>query len=253
MNGWRQLEHSLDAAASRGETIRFWWRDDDAGRDCPALVRLLDMAEQASLPLALAVIPDWLEPNAQALIAASAEVTVLQHGFTHANHAAEGQKSIELGGRDLSAIVAELKKGFTLLQDAFGAAFTPLLVPPWNRIDKALHPHLRDVGYLGLSVFGERLAAEISPGVALINTHLDPIDWRGTRGFVGDDVLLERLTNDLTPDEPIGLLSHHLAMDEACWAFFDQLFVLLSHHPAARLCQVPDLVDPLSLPNGHAA
>jgi len=253
VTGWQQLEEALDAAARRGETIRFWWRDDDAGRDAPALARLLHMAERKNVPLALAVVPDWLEPDAQALIAASAEVTVLQHGFAHANHAKKAQKSIELGGRKPDVIAKELLKGFIKLQDAFGAAFSPVLAPPWNRIDEALYPLLPNGGYTGLSVFGKRADQEVAPGVALVNTHLDPTDWRGTRGFIGEDRLLNQLADDFDPDEPIGLLSHHLIMDEATWAFFEQLFDTLAHHPAARLCSASYLFAASDLSSGHAA
>ena len=66
MSGWAQLQAALDAALERGEAIRVWWRDDDAGRDRPALTRLLELAECHAAGLALAVVPVWLEPDAQA-------------------------------------------------------------------------------------------------------------------------------------------------------------------------------------------
>lgn len=243
MSSWDQLEVALDAASRRGETIRFWWRDDDAGREHPALSRLLDLAERQSAPLALAVVPSWLEPQAQGSIAASAQITVLQHGFAHANHAIKGAKSIELGGREPDVVLKELKQGFDILEDAFGAAFVPVLVPPWNRIDPALYPHLQASGYWGLSVYGKRSAPEIAPGIGLVNTHIDPVDWRGSRGFIGDEPMLQRLIDLLSPDEPIGFLSHHLAMDESGWTFFDQLFTVLGRHPSARLCPAPYLFE----------
>ena len=137
MTGWRELEATLDAIAARGEAIRLWWRDDDAGRDHPALERLLELAERRDLPLALAVVPLWLEAPVQALIAASAQATVLQHGYAHANHAPPGARSIELGGREPATIVAELSQGQAALLDAFGATFLAVLVPPWNRLDPA--------------------------------------------------------------------------------------------------------------------
>ncbi|MEZ5930395.1 MAG: polysaccharide deacetylase family protein [Alphaproteobacteria bacterium] len=253
MTGWRQLDSVLDAAAGRGDMLRFWWRDDDAGRSSSALLRLLEMAERKSLPLALAVVPAWLETEVQGQIAGSAEATVLQHGYAHVNHAGKGAKSIELGGRPAEHVAGELRQGFAILEDAFGAAFFPALVPPWNRIDPALHEHLRPGGYLGLSVYGRRAEAEILPGVGLVNTHVDPVDWRGTRGYVGDEVMLERLIGQLDLNEPIGILSHHLAMDEACWAFLDRLLSLLKRHPAARVCSAPYLFAPSGLSDGYAA
>lgn len=253
MTAWKQLDLVLDAAAGRGETIRFWWRDDDAGRRSPALGRLLEMAERQNLPLALAVVPTWLEPEVQGQIAASCDVSVLQHGYAHANHAGDGEKSIELGGRGTEPMRKELQAGRAILEDAFGAAFLPVLAPPWNRVDEALHGHLRACGYRGLSVFGKRAASELAPGLSLVNTHVDPVDWRGTRGFLGADVVLQRLISDIDPEEPIGILSHHLAMDEACWAFLERLFRVLARHPAARICSAPSLFAPSRLSSGHAA
>ena len=156
MSSWTELETTLDAAARRGETIRFWWRDDDAGRAHPALYRLLDLAERQSAPLALAVVPAWLESEAQGAIAAASQVTVLQHGYAHINHAGERAKSIELGGRPPEDILEELQTGHGILEDAFGSAFLPILVPPWNRIDQTLFSHLKALGYCGLSIYGTR-------------------------------------------------------------------------------------------------
>lgn len=243
MSDWADLETTLDAAARRGETIRFWWRDDDAGRSHPALHRLLDLAERQAAPIALAVVPAWLEAEAQGTIAGAAQVTVMQHGYAHTNHAGQGAKSIELGGRPAEQILDGLREGFGILADAFGSAFLPVLVPPWNRIDEALFPKLRAIGYHGLSVYGPRPALEAAPGVGLVNTHLDPVDWRGSRGFLGENSMLGRLIDVLNPDEPIGFLSHHLDMDESGWTFFDELFTVLGRHPAARLCPAPYLFE----------
>ena len=253
MTDWDQLSSALDAATGSGETVRFWWRDDDAGEVSPALDRLLETAERWDLPLALAVVPAWLQPDAQGQIAASGEATVLQHGFAHKNHAKKGTKSIELGGRAADRIAKDLRKGFAILEDAFGAGFIPVLVPPWNRIDDALQPYLKSLGFSGLSVFGKRDGPEVTPGVSLINTHVDPIDWRGTRGFLGEDVMLERLIRQLELDEPIGILSHHLVMDEPCWTFLERLFSALTRHPAARVCSASTLFASSGVSNGYAA
>ncbi|MEM7044426.1 MAG: polysaccharide deacetylase family protein [Pseudomonadota bacterium] len=253
MTGWKELDAALDAAARRGETIRFWWRDDDAGRGSPALIRLLETAERHHHPLALAVVPAWLEADVQGQIAASAEVTVLQHGYAHKNHARKSEKSIELGGRDVGRIAKDLKKGFAILEDAFGAAYLPVLVPPWNRIDPALHAHLGKQGYMGLSVFGRRGEPEIASGISLVNTHIDPIDWRGTRGFLGEEAMVQRMIDHLGLDEPIGFLSHHLAMDEPCWAFVERLLSTLTGHPAVRNCSASYLFASPSSSSGRAA
>jgi hypothetical protein len=241
MTGWRELEAALDAVAQGGKAIRLWWRDDDAGRDDPRLERLLELAERRALPLALAVVPVWLDAGGQARIAASPQASVLQHGFAHRNHAPAGQKSCELGGRAIEMIEAELARGRAALVDAFGAAFLAVLVPPWNRFDRQLIGRLAACGFCGLSTYGRRLAFEAAAGLIEVNTHLDPIDWRGERLFVGEVAALERLIAVLDPDEPIGILSHHLAMDEPGWRFLDRLLGVLAAHPGAVLCSAADL------------
>jgi hypothetical protein len=119
-----------------------------------------------------------------------------------------------------------------------------VLVPPWNRFDAGLVERLTGCGFVGLSTFGRRGAPEAAPGLTQVNTHLDPIDWRGTRLFIGETAALGRLVAVLDADEPIGILSHHLAMDEAGWAFLDRLLGVLTGHPGARLCPADELFAP---------
>jgi hypothetical protein len=189
-------------------------------------------------------VPVWLDAGGQARIAASPQASVLQHGFAHRNHAPAGQKSCELGGRAIDLIEAELARGRATLVDAFGAAFLAVLVPPWNRFDRQLVGRLAACGFCGLSTYGRRDAFEAAAGLTQINTHLDPIDWRGGRLFAGEVAALERLIAVLDPDEPIGILSHHLAMDEPGWRFLDRLLGVLAAHSGAVLCSAADLFEP---------
>ena len=64
------------------------------------------------------------------------------------------------------------------------------------------------------------------------NTHVDIIDWHGSRGFVGEEPALRAATAHLQarregradPGEPTGFLSHHQVHDEASWRFLARLF-----------------------------
>src|SRR6185503_10933091 len=82
---WDALDAELERWRAAGRVATFWWRDDDAVTDTPALRRLLELRASLDVPLALAVIP----ANADAALAALVppEVAVLQHGFAHRNHA----------------------------------------------------------------------------------------------------------------------------------------------------------------------
>lgn len=243
MTSWHQVRAALDEVAAQGRAIRVWWRDDDAGRDHPALARLLRLAESHGLPVALAVVPAWLDANARARIASSDRASVLQHGFAHLDHAPPGRKPIELGEREPEEVAAELERGRSILIEAFGSGFHAVLVPPWNRIEPGVVSILPRLGYVGISTFGPRRAAEAAPGLPHVNTHLDAVDWRGTRLFVGDAAALAPLLQVADVDEPFGILSHHLTMDEPGWRFLDRLLELVAHHPGVRFCAPGELFE----------
>lgn len=236
---WAAVTAELDRWAEVGRNASVWWRDDDAVVATPALASLLTLSERHSVPLALAVIPDSAEAGlAERLARSAAPVTVVQHGFAHRNHAPPAEKKAELGDhRDMAAIAAELASGRERLAALFEDRFFPAMVPPWNRIGAGVEAALPALGFRGLSTFGPRRAA----GHGYLNTHIDIIDWRGDRGFAGDTACLDtaighlsdRRTGRCDPDEPTGLLTHHLVHDAACWQFVDRFLAELNRHPAA--------------------
>jgi hypothetical protein len=65
--------------------------------------------------------------------------------------------------------------------------------------------------------------------LAEVNAHVDLIDWKGSRGFVGEEPALAALVNALAgartaSTEPVGVLSHHLAMDAKAWDFLRSMW-----------------------------
>ncbi|GAB4190076.1 MAG: polysaccharide deacetylase family protein [Thalassobaculales bacterium] len=209
MTGWPEI--TALAAAGR---LRLWWRDDDAVADTPALRRLLAIAGRAGIRVGVAVVAGRAEPG---LVPALAGHRPLVHGWLHANHAPAGTKKSEFcAGRPEDDLRAALAR----MAGLFGPALVPALVPPWNRIDATLARALPGLGYRGLSTFG-LWRAEGGPRLQ-VNTHVDIIDWHGTRGFAGDRVLAE-LAGRAAKGESTGVLTHHLVHDEAAWAFLERL------------------------------
>lgn len=233
---WDSLARECDAWAAAGRRIELWWRDDDAVADTPTLRRLLDMAAQ---PCALAVIPATLEPSLPVLLGGFPAVSVLQHGFDHVNRAPAGTKKSEFpGSRPWPEIAADLGRGRDRLSAAFGAQFVPVLTPPWNRIDAGHASRLAAIGYRGMSAY----LARTKPGpvgVTQVNTHVDLIDWRGSRGFLGAAPALALLAGHLAakrsgtadPAEPTGLLTHHLVHDTEAWEFLGALLDWCAKRP----------------------
>ncbi|MFD3190531.1 polysaccharide deacetylase family protein [Sedimentitalea sp. HM32M-2] len=235
---WSQLDAELDRWAASGLTLPLWWRDDDAVAPGPALERLQDMATQLDLPLHLAVIPARAEPT---LAAALAPHTIpVVHGWAHVSHAPDGAKNAEFGAhRSLTAMSAEAAAGLQRLRRLFGPRMVPMFVPPWNRIAPGLPAELAGAGYRMLSTFTPRDAPFAAPGLARINTHLDPIAWRAGRSLADPDMLIAQLVRQLAARrtgeadnaEPYGVLTHHLVHDDAIWKFTEQLLTRLRTGP----------------------
>lgn len=251
MSGWDALARELDLWGEAGKTADFWWRDDDAYAPSAALDRLLETA--AGAPIGLAAVPAKLADDLGQTVEKNDNLTILQHGYSHQNHAAHGAPKIELGPqRPLAHTLGDLATGLARLDSVFGPRALPVLVPPWNRLVPGLVPLLPEIGYRGLSTYGARTRAEPVANLAQVNTHVDIVDWRGTRGFLGDDAVLagaveflsRRRTGEADADEPTGVLSHHLVHDEECWAFLRRFTALVESHRAARWRAPAELFRP---------
>jgi len=220
---WELLEEEIARWRDAGRTVEFWWRDDDATAPTAPVRRLLDLAAASGVPLALAVIP----LSAQAGLFERMGAQVLMHGTDHRNRAGEGEKKTEFppGEQPLERL-AQARERLAALA---GAAFVPVLAPPWNRFRADLVADLPSVGLSGLSGFGARRGAR---GVVEVNTHVDIIDWRGTRAFCGEAAALAaaarhlaaRRTGEADAGEPTGWLTHHELHEGAAWSFLAELF-----------------------------
>lgn len=240
---FRALRDELNRWAADGARATLWWRDDDAVEATPALQRLLAVAASRDVPLALAVVPANVTQDAIDSISACAQASVLQHGIAHANHAPAGEKACEVGDhRGLDLLAGALANGRTRLEDAFRDKFVSVLVPPWNRIGPRVVDALPALGYRGLSTYGPRAHASPAAGLVQCNTHVDPIAWRVDRAFIGAERTIDALVSHLSarraarvdPDEPTGLLTHHLDFDDAAWRFVADLLDATRGHTAAR-------------------
>ncbi|MFM7347496.1 MAG: hypothetical protein ACKO1J_19250 [Tagaea sp.] len=232
---WTDLERALDAYAASGKIAEFWWRDDDAALPVPAYARLLTLSRDEGVRPLIAVLP----ARAVAELDPRGELAICQHGWNHDNHAPLGESKAELGAhRPRAVVLGELARGWLKLTGLFPHAL-PVLVPPHNRIAKDVAGNLAAAGYRGLSTFGARKKAP--PGLRQINAHCDIMDWH-TRAFAGEGTALGYLVAHLRakldgaadPAEPTGLLTHHLAHDEAAWNFTQTVLRRIKAHRAAR-------------------
>ncbi|HTZ35120.1 MAG TPA: polysaccharide deacetylase family protein [Stellaceae bacterium] len=243
---WPDLVVELDRWEENGRVAPLWWRDDDAVAPTAQFYRLLDLADGA--PLALAVIP----ADATAELAAALQwfpgVCVLHHGWCHANRAIGGKKSEYPAERHPVDVADEFDEGRKRMRTLFGRRALPVFVPPWNRFSERFVPLLAEAGFAAIS----QMAPRKTPwrgGIATIDVDLDVVAWHEDRRFVGEAAALGRLVALLRArravgdDTAIGILTHHLVMDDATENFLARLGEIVAAHPAARWDGVGELLS----------
>lgn len=235
----------LAEAERRSCRLSFWWRDDDAETVTPDLERLLQLAKSHDLPLALAVVPKRATEDLAQRLLSEPKVMVLQHGWSHRNHASAGERKIELGDhRPFEEVASDLRAGFERLSRLFGEKFCPVLVPPWNRISTSVQGATKPIGLKGLSAFGPAAAGEPHQ----VNTHLDIFAWKPERRPLSRGEAYAALNNEIErrcsgEDEPLGILTHHLVHQRASWDFLDELLGLIARHPAVHWPAIGELFE----------
>ena len=241
MSAWQALDAELALWRSASRRATFWCRDDDAFRDSPPLLRLLEIAERTALPVALATIPAALERSLVGAVAGSQFAIVVQHGYAHRNHAPPEERKMELGlHRDAEQTIAD-----SLAAPMFCAALSVSASPPCS------------------SRLGTALPRRSSPGCPRSGPR--PVDVRcaqsrarraGTRAMQcarrshrlatrsrlhrhrqGDrahgGAPAARREAGVDAQEPTGILAHHLAFDVPAWPFLDELLARTRAHGAA--------------------
>lgn len=226
---WTPLRTELAQWRTDGLELPFWWRDDDAVAPTEALDQLASLSAATEIPVHLAIIP---KEATEALARNLPERFVpVVHGWAHVSHTPEGVKNAEFGaGRPATAALADASQGLSRLRALFGDRVAPMFVPPWNRIAADVVAGLAEAGFSAVSTYNPRKAELAAPGLAQINTHIDPIFWRGHRGLVDAETLVSQIVSLLKDrragrtdnQEPLGYLTHHLVHDADIWEFSRQ-------------------------------
>ncbi|WP_299943404.1 polysaccharide deacetylase family protein [uncultured Ruegeria sp.] len=237
---WYPLQIELQRWQDTGLTLPLWWRDDDAITVTPQLEKLTTMSVELGLPVHLAVIPQAAEVSLADYVSDQPTLIPVVHGWAHQNHAPTGEKKAEFRlHRPIETVVSDAAAGLAGLQRLFGDRLRPVFVPPWNRIDPEVAAKLSGLGYRILSTATPRKTVFAAPGLEQVNTHLDPIDWRGTRGLVDPEKLIsqivallqDRRTGRADNSEAFGVLTHHLVHDQDIWTFTQDLLHRLLEGP----------------------
>ncbi len=237
---WHPLEEEIGNWQRDGLRLPLWWRDDDAIRVTPQLEHLAALAQSLEIPVHVAIIPRDAETDLAEFMRLNPMLIPVVHGWAHQNHAPSSEKKSEFRlHRPMENIAQDASQGLSRLRDIFEDRLCPMFVPPWNRIAPEAVAALPQSGYRVLSTATPRKQRFAAPSLEQINTHLDPIDWRGLRGLADPDALIEQVTTLLRDRrearadnaEPFGVLTHHLVHDQDIWTFTQDLLTRLLEGP----------------------
>jgi hypothetical protein len=237
---WSALKDELGEWRAQRIVLPLWWRDDDAIEPTDRLARLGELSASLDLAVHLAVVPKFATKDLADLCKDRSNFPVLVHGWAHENRALPTEKKSEFG-RERDGARDELANGLAWMEGLFGAGLGRIFVPPWNRISDGLIAELAEVGYDAVSTFTPRAARMAAPGLVQINTHVDPIFWRGGRGLAPPEQIIEGLVQTLRARrrgesdaaEPLGFLTHHLVHDADIWDFTERCLGVLLEGGAA--------------------
>jgi hypothetical protein len=224
---WKPVIDAFAQWAKVGLKPPLWLRDDDAIEPSPALDRLMALAAQHEVPIALAIVPATTGATLVERLRREPHVTPIVHGWAHVNHAPENEKRQEFGlHRPLADIQADLVRALSKMKSLYGPRLVPMFVPPWNRITTSVAESLVESGYEACSTFGH---APLNSSICEINTHVDIVDFRGGRRCRDHGLLAGSLASTLSHSleggrYPVGILSHHLVHDDAAFEFLKALF-----------------------------
>jgi hypothetical protein len=237
MTEWSALTFELDRWRAAGEVASFWWRDDDAVSDTPELQKLLSCA--GTTPIALAVIPALADRSLAERLHGCRSATVLQHGWSHRNHAGHACSEYP-AGRDEREVTDEFTQGRRILHELFPSQRLPVFAPPWHEFDESYLPLLLARGFGAISRKGVRSARTVF-GLMQSNVHCVPIRWTDPPSFGAGNDHLQAILDHLRgrrlgtfdPAEPTGILTHHLVQDAPSFEFMTRLAMAISDHPGA--------------------
>lgn len=237
---WDPIKEEIKIWNGEGLCLPFWWRDDDAVKPTPELERLNTLSLDLQIPVHIAVIPKFATLELADFVKANHNITSLIHGWSHENHAPEGQKKAEFGAhRSKEEMKLDLQRSVSQMSEIFGETYSTIFVPPWNRVSPEIYPLLVELGISMISASKVRQNKNIYPGLEQINTHLEPISYKVKNTLVEPEIFIAKLSAKLHDrrigiadnSEPFGYLTHHLAQNEDMWRLSETFLNLIKEFP----------------------
>jgi len=232
------LKFTLGRIRDQGKEVRVFLRDDDIDEDEETLRQLLDIAFARQVPVNLEIIPAKLTDTAVGVLREykgfqPTLIELHQHGWQHVNHENVGKKCEFGAGRCFDDQFADIARGKTRLEEAFGDKFFPAFTPPWNRCTEDTLKVLDRLGFAVLSRDRNGHAAR-GYGFQEISVTLDLFRWKGGVTLKNPEEILTQLISQIETCDTVGILLHHKVMDVTAFSFLDFLLTQLRHYPNVK-------------------
>jgi hypothetical protein len=264
---WRAVEEELDQWLKRGIVATFWIRDDDAVALTRPFERLISVANEFRVEVALAVIPAKLtDPLSEVLLSGAVPCFPMCHGWRHVNYASPLRPSEFGPQRPLAVVIDDAKCAFEEFSRRFGGKAV-IFVPPFGQVAVEIVGELPKLGFSGVSIapslaearysrvcsrlkYARPVLHHVKPRALHYDVHVDPFDWVRNRARSENSIAREivgylraRRMGFVNPSSPIGFLMHHLKFDEDTWRISSELLRILVNHPATSWPAVRTIVN----------
>ncbi len=244
------LRAALDRLQRDGREINIFVRDDDIDDDEETLRQLLDVTFARGVPVNLEVIPATLTEDGVRLLRDYKGfdgnlVELHQHGWRHVNHETVGKKCEFGAARGFDDQLQDIARGKARLEELLEERFFPAFTPPWNR---CTDDTLRALDRLGFQVFSADQSGRQRHGQSFreISISLDLYRWKGGAALKAPGEINERLIDQMSRGDTVGLLLHHKVMDGAAFSFLDFLLAQLRHYPNVKCRTLGGLLEQTS-------
>lgn len=244
---WLDQLERLILSRRKKKTVIFF-RADDIGVPSIAFNALCRLFRHFNMPLALSVVPSWLNDarvNYLFQIASPSETlwSWHQHGWRHTNWEKDGKKSEFGPSRNESQKWQDLWKGFNKMKEILQGHFVPVFTPPWNRLSHDSLALLYKVGFKAISTDQKlTLKGELSR-LKNFRIYLDLHTRKTLKYKSAFEDLMEDCRRLIMAREPAGVMIHHNRMNLNAFLFLANFLEAIQKSHSITVTSFREMLD----------
>ncbi len=252
---WKKLPDNWEARLEElfrkhsGKIPPVFFRADDIGAWGQGLHAMLRLFKHHGMPLALAVVPAWINSRRIEKICEKVDISDSlwgwhQHGWRHINWNKDGKKAEFCKSRSREQQWADIWKGHTKLVDLFGSNFVPVFTPPWNRLDLTTLDVLQHLGFRAVSMDGPfprgaKKTVRLGNFRIMLDLHTRKVQYEA----YAFDELLKDLDTVFAHKNPVGIMIHHHRMNINAFLFLHRFLELLKVYSKSPILSFREMLE----------